>query len=354
MKLTVVVAFAFGLFSLSTLQAEPSRPAAFRPQFIQLCDLAAIQLRDDRSKAHFFVDSYAVRALCAAYDLTGNTNYLDTCRHWSERIVMYQAQMIPHGAYYMHYNRRPGETTNDWFVADSASIGMAVLATAVRCPGAEQKRLLQSAKDFADLVIKNYVRPSGGVSDGLWHQSDDDWWCSSALFGSFLFSLYANTKNETYLTTARSITGWLNALDLTKDQPFPLSQQGPAMIFYVLENYSAGWPYLAKDPVAANAAKAKIDWCFNWITTQQQKPLGARAWPAGKGWGMKFGGLPFHEYVFARYMPGMAQLANLGDAELLQLAPLLPAKPELTQLSTFMLMAYAERLNPGGIYRNRY
>src|SRR6202012_2612495 len=150
MKLLAAIALGLGLL-FSSLHAQPANNPEFRTQFIKLCNLASVKLSDDHNKAHFFVDSYAVRALCAAYDLTGDTNYLNTCRHWSERMVNYQAQMIPHGAYYMHYNRKPGETTNDWYVADSASIGMAVLATAVRCQNEEQKRFLQSAKAFADL-----------------------------------------------------------------------------------------------------------------------------------------------------------------------------------------------------------
>ena len=43
----------------------------------------------------------------------------------------------------------------DWYVADSSSIGLAVLATSVRCQGAERERYLASAEKFANLVISN-------------------------------------------------------------------------------------------------------------------------------------------------------------------------------------------------------
>src|SRR5262249_35141650 len=89
--------------------------APFGTQFSQLCHLAVVKVTNADSKGVFFVDSYAVRAFCAAYDMTGNTNYLNACRQWSDRMVSYQEQMTPHGAYYMHYNRKPGETTNDWY-----------------------------------------------------------------------------------------------------------------------------------------------------------------------------------------------------------------------------------------------
>lgn len=361
--------------------------ANFRAHFFQLCDLVAAKISKDnatakipkdRGKIPFFQDSYGVRALCVAYDMTGNTNYLNTCRNWAHRMIKCQNMMTPSGAYYMDYNRKPNEKTGDWYVADSSSIGMAILATSVRCDGQERERMLNSAKKFASLVINNYIKPSGGVSDGLWHKSKNEWWNSSALFASFLFNLYNNTGDEDYLNTALRVTDWVNHHDLAKKQPFPLSQQGPAMIFYVMECYSAGWPYISKDDDIKDAARAKVDWCFNWILQQEQQPIrhqwalslhAPRAltkpeppeklvmqskWAVSKGWGMKYGGLPFHQYTFSRYFSDDSYLAA-GDAEMFKLEPILFADkpPKLTQLPYFMMMSYAERLSPGDIYRSK-
>lgn len=328
--------------------------AEFRGSFLKLCDVAAGKVQDPNSRGPFFIDSYAVRALCVAYDMTGNTNYLDACRAWSERMIAYQEKMTPPGAYYMHYNRKPGETNGDWYTADSSSIGMAVLATSVRCKGEDQQRFLDSARVFADLVIKNYIKPSGGASDGLWSKSSDAWWCSSGLFGSLVFRLYAQTGDERYLKPGLSIVDWLNQLDLTKDQPFPLSQQGPAMIMYVMEAYSSGWPYIIKDHSRRQAALAKVSWCLDWIAKQEETPVADRAWAPTKGWGMKFGGLPFHQYIFSHYLPEDGKLIGAGDAEMRRLAKLVFADepPKFTQLSVFILMSYAERLDPGAIYRS--
>jgi len=88
------------------------------------------------SKTHHmpaFEDAHAVQALAVAYDLTGNRLYLDACKLWSDRMIAYQQGMIPRGAYYMNHSRAPGQDRGEWTVADSGSIGMAVLATAVRC-----------------------------------------------------------------------------------------------------------------------------------------------------------------------------------------------------------------------------
>ena len=86
-------------------------------------------------------------------------------------MVEFQSKMIPKGAYSMNYGCKPGEDKGDWYVADSASIGMGVLATAVRSSDAAQKeRFLKSVESFAKLVIDNYVGPGGGITDGLGRQ----------------------------------------------------------------------------------------------------------------------------------------------------------------------------------------
>ncbi len=348
------------MVAVGTLQAAPAAAEAdqrgntvMRRQFLQLCTLAAAKITNEKLRGPFFVDSYAVRALCAAYDMTDNRTYLNACRVWSRRMVKYQQRMRPSGAYYMNYNRKPGSVTGDWYVADSSSIGMAVVATSVRCRGSARHRLLDSAEKFANMVIKRYVRPSGGVSDGLWTQSNRAWWCSTALFGSLSFVLYANTRNQHYLNAGLRAVNWLNQRNLSKERPFPLSQQGPAMIMYVMESYSSGWPYIDKDAALARPALAKVNWYLHWIVKQQSIAPAKRSWPVNKGWGMKFGGLPFHEFIFSRYLPADQNLTPAGDRAMRQLAAVVFAdRPRFTQLSAFLMMSYAQRLDPSAIYRS--
>jgi hypothetical protein len=323
-------------------------------QFYRLCSLAAANITTARLRGPFFVDSYAVRALCVAYDMTGNATYLNACRQWCRRMIGYQKHMIPIDAYYMNYNRKPGRATGDWYAADSSSIAMALAATAVRCHGAVRRRLLNSTERFASLVMKNYLRPSGGVSDGLWAKSHKAWWCSSALFGSLLFVLYADTGNRNYLKNGLRVVNWINNLNLRRQRFFPLSQQGPTMIMYVMECYSAGWPYIEKDPSLAKSALVKVNWCLHWILTQQRIPLDRRRWTVEKGWGMKFGGLPFHEYIFSHCLPAVEgrKLTTAADREMRRLASVVFVnRLTFTQLSVFLMMSYAQDLAPGAIYR---
>lgn len=45
--------------------------------------------------------------MAVAYDITGKPEYLDGCKRWSDRMIEHQRKMIPEGAYYMQYGRRP-------------------------------------------------------------------------------------------------------------------------------------------------------------------------------------------------------------------------------------------------------
>jgi hypothetical protein len=327
--------------------------AEFRSQFLQLCDLASAQIQAGGRKDAFFIDSYAVRALCVAYEMTGKQQYLDACRAWSERMLVHQTNMAPRGAYYMNYGRKPGEGEGAWYVADSSSIAMGVLATAVRCKRADKQRFLNSAKQFAALVMDNYVGSAGGIRNGLWPKYDGEWWCSSGIFASLAFLLYDETGSERYLKTALGAVDWLNSLDPEKDQPYPLSEMGPALPMYVLEGYSAGISHLKPGSNRRQAALARISWYLDWAGKQQSQPSRERQWPADVKWGMKFGGLPFHQYVQSRALPDGPKLCAAGDREMAQLASLVFShKVELTQLPVFMMMSYAERLSPGTIYKS--
>jgi hypothetical protein len=350
-----MTAFCLAALMASLARGSENARPDFRPRFFQLCDLASAEIQAGARKDPFFVDSYAVRALCAAYDLTHKKEYLDACRAWSDRMLACRAKMIPRGAYYMNYGRKPGETTNGWYVADSSSIGMGILATAVRCRGDEKGRFLDSAKQFAASVMDNYIGPAGGIRNGLWPKFDGEWWCSSGIFGSLAFLLYDETGDDRYLKAALGTVDWLNRLELSQAQPYPLSEMGPTMPMYVMEAYSAGLPHLKPGSDTYKAALVSVSSALDWIAQQQQKPPHDRPWPADLKWGMKFGGLPFHQYVCSHSLADGIGRAAAGDREMAQLASLVfTNKVVLTQLPVFMMMSYAERVSPGAIYHSSH
>jgi len=253
----------------------------------------------------------------------------------------------------MQYGRRPGEQQGNWYVADCSSIALGVLATAIRCDDpAEKHRYLRSVESFAGLVADNFVRPSGGVTDGYWPTSDKEWWCSTGIFGSLAFCLYDETGDERYLKLGRGAIDWLNGQDLlTVAKHYPADTIKPTVMMYCLEAYSAGLPHLEPGSERHRAAMAQLTKAYSWMSD---------SWGGRAGidyvsqWGSKFGGLPFHVYVYARHMPEGDRVVEAADRELRYIAQVLDkAGPsnQRDQLALFAMMSYAEKLHPGSIYR---
>ncbi len=347
---------AGGLFvsPLSSFAEE----ADYRSEFISLCDagvpIVEKQARTTRRIGRaFYWDAYVVRALAVAYDMTGKEEYLAACKVWSDRMIEYQNGMIPKGAYYMQYGRKPGEDTGAWYVADGSSIALGVLATAVRCADqAEKKKHLDSVKSFAELVADNFVRPSGGVTDGYWRKSDKEWWCSTGIFGSVAFCLYDETDDDRYLKIGLDTIDWLNRQDLmTVAVHFPEKEIKPTAMMYCLEAYSTGLPFVEPDSERYKSAVAQLTKAQAWMSEN----LGGQAGiDYVSQWGSKFGGLPFHMYIYGCHLPEAKSVLALADQELRYIADALQkAAPsnQRDQLALFAMMSYAEKVSPGAIYR---
>ncbi|AQQ69905.1 hypothetical protein SMSP2_00239 [Limihaloglobus sulfuriphilus] len=336
--------------------------AVYKTKFFEICDLACQELVKDTLHIygkHHYKDSYSVRALAVAYDMTGDEKYLNVCKEWSDKMVELQHGMEPAGAYYMNYGRKPGEKTGEWFVADCASVAQGVLATAVRCQKSPERTVyIDSVKAYADLVIANYARSGGGITDGLWSKYDGPWWCSTGIFGGLAFSLYYETGDEKYLDAGYGAIDWLNAEDLTKTGPSTLEEQGPAMYMYVLEAYAAGLPFIQPGSDRYKEVMARYDEALEWMAKGQAGRGGEDTWDYNTQWGSKGGGLPFHMYIYAKHVHNMHEIYAQADKELTYVCQGPVNQPDKripdnvhTQLMNFTLMSLAERLSPGTMYR---
>lgn len=358
-------ALAVALLVNATVTTGAEPPAVSGPspelktQFLTLCDEGAKILQQqaratERTGRAFYWDSYLVRALCVAHDMTGKQDYLNACKLWSDRMIEYQNAMIPKGAYYMQYGRRPGEGKGDWYVADCSSIALGLLATSVRCTDpAEKRRYLDSVQSFAKLVADNFVRPSGGVTDGFWPKSDKEWWCSSGIYGSLAICLAHETGDPAYLKIGLGAIDWLNQQDLVnagKDIS-TVKEIEPTSLMYCLEGYSPGLRHLQPGTERHKAAMTQLAKVREWAAAN----FGGRAKINYiTQWGSKTGGLPFHLYMYASHAPDRDDVIKLADAELRYAGGLLQSAPpshQRDQLALFAAMSFAERLCPGGIYR---
>ncbi|NLF06673.1 MAG: hypothetical protein GX594_01665 [Pirellulaceae bacterium] len=356
--------------------AEPAseQEQALKLAFIKLCDANA-QALDKQAVDRVLhswgcFDSYVARALAAAYDLEGKQEYLAACKRWSDQTLEFQKGMIPKGAYYMHYGRKPGEDKGKWYVADSSCIAMGVLATAVRCDDPEEKaKYLDSVKAFYRLVADNWVLPSGGVANGHWPKSDKEYWCAAGTFGSLAFLLYRETGDEECLKIGLGTIDWLNKKDLqTVAYDHYEGFVTPSVLMFCLESYSAGLPHLKPGGPRYKDAMRQLAKAQEWITQngggQTDAALRERGVDPATGKvdklyvggylsqrGSKLGGLPFHLMVQSKWTPDGEGLTLAADKELIHIAGVLKDAPPTCKLAAFTLMSLAEKFAPGKIYR---
>jgi hypothetical protein len=145
---------------------------------------------------------------------------------------------------------------------------------------------------------------------------------------------------------------WLNQQDLlTVAVHFPQETITPTVMMYCLEAYSAGLPHLQPGTDLHQASMAQLAKAYQWMSEN----LGGQAGiDYISQWGSKFGGLPFHLYIYAKHAPEGGQITAAADRELRYIAnELEKAKPsnQRDQLALFAMMSYAEKLRPGAIYR---
>jgi hypothetical protein len=224
---------------------------------------------NDTSTHHmpYFLDSYAVRALCKAYAVEQNPKYLAGAQAWANRVLADQARMTPWGAYYMNYAafRQPDQTHGDWYVADSSSIAQAVLCTAHISDHPDRLRYLDSAQRFFDLVETNYINSDGGTNDGIWGNNLASWWCSTAIFGAFALAMYSETGAPMYLHRALESFDWLSAAGLATF----MSEGEASVVLYGGEFYVQAWPFVRGTP-REGAATKQLEFVFDWMAANQK------------------------------------------------------------------------------------
>ena len=350
------------------------RESVGRP-FLRMCDLAASELEKpftpfvdrksvDATSHHmpFFEDAHAVRALCVAYDRTGERKYLSACQRWSDQIVAYQERMIPAGAYYMNHSRAPGQDRGQWNVADSGSIAMGVLATAVRCANRDRRRYetyLRSVKAFANLVMDNYIGPEGGISNGLWPAYAGEWWCSTATAGSLFLLLHDETGDERYLRAGRAALEWMVRQDFRQAKPITFQQRPSGIIFYCFELYAIGLRRLAPDGPSYQLAQAQLAEAVAWMKEHPIKQ-------ASGDWETfdihtDMAGLPYLKLVLARELPQYQQLSTAADEDLARISGWLFSRgdPPVSRLIPWEVMSwgmlsFAERWSPRLLLRTSH
>jgi hypothetical protein len=352
-----------------------------KTKFFQLCDVAVEELKIPpylpvRKTTHpgkertvtFWMDSYAVRALAVAYDLTGKEEYLNAIKNWSDMMITYQEKMIPKGGYYMNYGRGPWETAGNWYCADCGEISMGVLATAVRCNNPmEKQRYIKSVESFANLVLENYIGPNGGITDGFWPLFDGETAFVTTYVGQVFFKLYDETGDQRYLDAGLNAVNCINNLrllrNISKDSaflkynPIPFREESGS-VHTTLSLYNAGFAQLfsKKYPEIEKSVKENITYfvkwaydnlCGNGYSGQFEKYLHPKPHAS-------IAANPCHIYFMVHNKIIPIDMLKLADKELQRCVSEVFSydKLWLTGFASFTMMSMAEKICPGAVFRN--
>jgi hypothetical protein len=237
---------------------------------------------------------------------------------------------------------------------------MGVLATAVRLADrdpARYARYMDSVRSFARLVIDNYVRPDGGITNGLWPGSSDSWWCSTATAGSLLFLLFGETGDRQYLRAGLGALEWMVRQDFRQVKPIDFTQRPSGILFYCFELYAIGLPYLEPTGDSYDLAMHQLAEAVAWM---REHPIGQEPVAAYDHFDVHvdMAGLPYLKYVFARKLPAYRDLADQADRDLRFIARWLfhRGDPPVSgliawEVLTWGSLSYAERVAPGALFR---
>jgi hypothetical protein len=232
-----VVGVAAGLSGCGTASNQSPQSATNPTSFLQTAIRQELEkpyaefdfINDSRPDVHakpFFEDAYAVMALATV----GGAENIRVSKIWTDRMLDYQAKMIPSGAYYMNSYRKPGQRDGDWVTADASTIALAILKV---YEATGDSRYLDSVNQYVALVEGRFLNSDFGVSDGFWGSYADSWWCSTANYGSLVLELYRVTRYPKYLTRTLELLSWLDKVGLNGFVYPGINADGPAIVFYV-------------------------------------------------------------------------------------------------------------------------
>jgi hypothetical protein len=282
--------------------AKPSSP------YIDVSDLST-----ETHHAPFFEDAYAVSALTTAYTRTHNPKYLNMSKAWVEKIISYQQQMKPAGAYFPNYSftRQPGQTEGDWYVADSSTVAQAVVRVAALARPQDRARYIASAEAFFNLVEDNYTNPDGGVSDGIWGNFTDSWWSSTANFGAFSIVMYEHTGQQKYLDRGLKAFDYLSTQGIENFAYPSFEQEAPAIVFYVGEFYVRALPHVRGTP-RESVTIQQLQFFMNWLASNQKS---RNSGSSVDYWHMTYmAGMPYIMYATKNYYSHNEQAAKQEQA----------------------------------------
>ncbi len=274
----------------------------------------------------WYLISYPVRALLAAYDVLGDTRYLQAATACLDKFV---SEQLPNAAWESVFRNKPAAartaaelqesmngTTN---TADIATMSTCLAVAYPYVDEARKAKYLGALKRYADEYALRWQLPSGAFANGRW--KGQDWTVpysvATGTQGMSFCALSVITGDRRYLKVAERATNFL--LDNWQQDGRPVHHDHASDRSYVVASTSFGDIFYYHEAILwtyhwtrSRALKNKIRRVYLWHIKGPRGLLETREngvwWPVDTGWAnSKAAAMPL---VLVEYDRGMA-----GDPE---------------------------------------
>lgn len=254
---------------------------------IKLCDIYAGEwLGKGAYEVHFkhcatgYIQSFAIRTLCAGHKLTGNVDYRSAAVRWADLTVRLQGTQGHLDAYNMGYHnpvRRDG-VPEAWYPADCGDIALSVLdvASILDEDDAEKRRLLDSVIRYADYVLDHWSNDDGSVGGFVedYEEFHYNFWCADSRMCNVLWGLVDLGRDE-YADRAVALTWHSATIDQNRrnHEGKPITDYGYPLAVYMSDAICNGLGRLGNDQedVRRECVKHLAERFLKWVVENQLK-----------------------------------------------------------------------------------
>lgn len=167
-----------------------------------------------------YIQSFAIRSLCAGYKLVQNENYREAAKKWADLTLRLQGTQGHPDAYNMGYQNtiRSDGVPQAWYPADCGDIALAILDTATILEKKDPMKnlLLDSVVRYTDYVLEYWSNDDGSVGGYIedFKEYHYNFWCADSRMCNVLWGLIDILEDETYLKRAIDLTHHSTTIDL--------------------------------------------------------------------------------------------------------------------------------------------
>ena len=193
----------------------------------KLCDCYANAWLDKGAyEIHFrecatgYIQSFAIRSLCAGFKITGINDYREAAKIWADFTLRLQGTQGHPDAYNMGYDnaiRRDG-IPRAWYPADCGDMALAVLDTVSILEKNDplKDKLINSVSRFTDYVLSKWSNEDGSVGGFIEDYKEDhyNFWCADSRICNVLWGLEDILCEGKYLYRAVQLTHHSATIDL--------------------------------------------------------------------------------------------------------------------------------------------